>query len=155
MALEPFRTHLERTKGSYQKKCVANPRPSGAKAAAVSSNAIGTEPPVSHYAEVQELFHRLCPSFPPVQRITRQRKTQIDLFFSEGGTLEELRTLFEKLEASDFLRGRNKDGWKASFDWLFRESDNWTKVLEGRYDEQFTKPDQTGAFNNQNTVYDE
>lgn len=155
VAFEPFRTHLERTKGSYQKKCAANPRPSSAKAAAVLPNTLEPEAPVSHYAEVQELFHRVCPSFPPVQRITRQRKERIDLFFSEGGTLGELQTLFEKLEASDFLRGRNKNGWKASFDWLFRGPDNWTKVLEGQYDEQFNKPDQTGMYNNQNTVYDE
>ena len=42
--------------------------------------------------------------------------------------------LFEKMMQSKFLRGDNKRGWKASFDWLFENDKNWVKVYEGNYD---------------------
>ena len=35
-----------------------------------------------------------------------------------GYTLDDFQTLFEKAEASDFLKGKNKRNWSATFDWL-------------------------------------
>ena len=37
------------------------------------------------------------------------------------------------MENSEFLKGSNKAGWKASFDWVFKNSENWMKILEGNY----------------------
>ena len=50
--------------------------------------------------------------------------------------LEATRSLFERVQASDFLTGRqpNKTGWTATFDWLFDNGSNWVKVQEGNYD---------------------
>ena len=42
---------------------------------------------------------------------------------------------FEKIEASDFLKGKNDRKWKAKFDWLINEA-NMNKVLEGNYDRE-------------------
>ncbi|MFV0538754.1 MAG: hypothetical protein ACK5M3_15525 [Dysgonomonas sp.] len=57
-----------------------------------------------------------------------------------GGDLEQqlavVNKLFEKAQASKFMRGDNKTGWRASFDWLFENSKNWVKVLEGNYDNE-------------------
>ena len=47
-------------------------------------------------------------------------------------SLLDFQTLFEKAEASDFLKGANRE-WKANFDWLINET-NMVKVLEGNYD---------------------
>ena len=33
--------------------------------------------------------------------------------------------VFQKLEESKFCRGDNKNGWKASFDWIFENEKNW------------------------------
>ena len=44
------------------------------------------------------------------------------------------------MEASDFLKGYNKYGWKATFDWVFKNSENWIKILEGNYDNRIVKP---------------
>ena len=46
-------------------------------------------------------------------------------------TLDDFRQVFEKAEASSFLKGID-GGWKASFDWLIKEA-NMLKVLEGHY----------------------
>ena len=50
-----------------------------------------------------------------------------------GYTLDDFRTLFEKAEASDFLKGGNKRNWSATFDWLISDT-NMAKVLDGNYD---------------------
>ena len=39
----------------------------------------------------------------------------------------------DKIRQSDFLKGKNKDGWTITFDW-FVKPNNFPKVLEGNYD---------------------
>ena len=48
-------------------------------------------------------------------------------------TLDDFRTVFEKAEASSFLKGGNDRNWTATFDWLLKDS-NMAKVLDGNYD---------------------
>lgn len=42
-------------------------------------------------------------------------------------------TAIEKIKSSDFLQGKNKQGWTITFDW-FVLPNNFPKVLEGNYD---------------------
>jgi hypothetical protein len=58
---------------------------------------------------------------------------------SEMGGIKILEQVFCKMEASDFLKGNNRTGWKATFDWVFKNSDNWMKILEGNYDNQINR----------------
>ena len=44
-----------------------------------------------------------------------------------------LREILVKIQESNFLKGDNKLGWRASFDWLFENGKNWVKVYEGNY----------------------
>ena len=44
---------------------------------------------------------------------------------------------------SKFLKGYNRKGWTADFDWFIKPS-NFQKVLEGNYDERETKKQYTG-----------
>lgn len=39
----------------------------------------------------------------------------------------------EKIRQSDFLLGKNRDGWTVTFDWFIRPN-NFPKVLDGNYD---------------------
>ncbi len=97
-----------------------------------------------NYQEIINLYHQACKSFPEVKKLTDSRKNKIRIRITElrkqfPGTdyLTVLQELFEKMEASDFLRGNNKKGWKASFDWIFENGINWLKVYEGNYDHLF------------------
>ncbi|HPE74697.1 MAG TPA: DUF6291 domain-containing protein [Draconibacterium sp.] len=97
--------------------------------------------PKIDYQEIINLFHVTCKSFPIVQKLTDPRKgkikTRINEFrklFPEVAYLSILKELFEKTELSDFMRGDNKNGWKASFDWIFENGKNWVKIYEGNYD---------------------
>ena len=89
--------------------------------------------------DVLELYRTVCRSFPQIMHITGRRKDKILRRLSEMGGMKILEQVFCKMEASDFLKGNNRTGWKATFDWVFKNSDNWMKILEGNYDNQITQ----------------
>ena len=103
--------------------------------------------------EIKEMWNTTCTSFPKLFTISENRKNKMRLRIVEmGGTekaLQLMKHLFEKMQQSNFLKGDNKRGWKASFDWLFENDKNWVKVYEGNYD---NKPKQTATkyTNNRN-----
>lgn len=102
---------------------------------------VETEKPAStaalDYGAISRLFGDKCPSLPKPQKMTDARKAAArklwaqnrdkyptpDLFFSE---------LFQKIEASEFLSGRNGKWGGCCFDWALNPK-NALKVLEGNY----------------------
>lgn len=81
------------------------------------------------------MYHAECPSFPRIVKVSEARKAKIRIRLEEmKGDLEIIKKVFQKLETSKFCRGDNKNGWKASFDWIFENEKNWVKVYEGNYD---------------------
>lgn len=58
--------------------------------------------------------------------------------------LENVLTAIENVRASDFLMGKNKKGWQATFDWFIKPN-NFPKVLDGNYDNK-KKPDTNNIF---------
>ena len=90
-----------------------------------------------NYQKIVDIFHSLCPSLPKVRDLTSTRKQQIKSRVSEMGTPEKMYEVFKKIEASDFLSGR-QGSFKASFDWVFKNNNNWLKAIEGNYDNNKT-----------------
>ena len=81
------------------------------------------------------MYHVECPSFPRIIKISEPRKAKMRVRLGEmKGDMEIIKKVFQKIEASKFCRGDNKNGWKASFDWIFENEKNWVKVYEGNYD---------------------
>lgn len=91
----------------------------------------GSEPAPA-YSEIVDSFNEICKSFPKVKALTENRRKAIRARLRTHSAADFI-TLFEKAEASDFLRGANGRDWSATFDWLIKES-NMEKVLEGNYD---------------------
>lgn len=60
-------------------------------------------------------------------------------------SVDEVLCAVERIKGSDFLRGKNKNGWVITFDW-FVLPNNFPKVLEGNYDNH--------SENGQRTVFD-
>ncbi|OCW94290.1 hypothetical protein A9168_07510 [Macellibacteroides sp. HH-ZS] len=84
---------------------------------------------------VVAMYHAECPSFPRIVKVSEARKAKIRIRLEEmKGDFDVIKKVFQKLEASKFCRGDNKNGWKASFDWIFENEKNWVKVYEGNYD---------------------
>ena len=76
-------------------------------------------------------WNSICIDLPKVKTMTDARRKKIHARledFSEADIIEAMM----KIQESDFLSGR-EGGWKANFDWLFLNSTNMAKVLEGNY----------------------
>lgn len=90
------------------------------------------------FKEIKELWNAVCVGYPKLHSLSESRKNKMRNRVAEMGGAEKslllLREIFTKMQVSNFLRGDNKRGWKASFDWLFENDKNWVKVYEGNYD---------------------
>lgn len=95
------------------------------------------------YDRLLEVFHAECTTLPRVMKLNDKRKTHLSArwrevdadskFENADDGIEIFRTIFKRVNASDFLSGRAKD-WHATFDWLTDSSTNFLKVCEGHYD---------------------
>lgn len=106
------------------------------------------------FKAVVELYQTHCPSYSAIVKLSDARKNKIRIRLEEmQGSLETLKEVFVKMEASKFCRGDNQRGWKATFDWLFANEKNWVKVLEGNYDNKNVKPGPTSNDQQVNDIW--
>lgn len=82
------------------------------------------------YQHIVDMYNKICVSLPRVTKLSDARKRAIKARL-KNYSIDDLKTVFEMAEGSDFLSGRN-GSWNASFDWLMNET-NLTKVLDGNY----------------------
>lgn len=85
-----------------------------------------------NYQEIINLYNTICLSYPRIKSLSEARKKAIRARL-KSYKVDSFKTLFEKAEASDFLKGANNRNWSATFDWLLKDS-NMAKVLDGNYD---------------------
>lgn len=84
--------------------------------------------------QIADLYNDTCVSFPRLTILSDKRKKAIKAR-AKVHSLDDFKRLFEKAEASSFLKGGNSRDWAATFDWLIK-ADNMVKVLEGNYDDK-------------------
>lgn len=85
-----------------------------------------------NYQKVVDMYNETCVSFPRVTSLSEARRKAIRARLKTY-SLDDLKRVFEKAEASNFLKGANARNWNANFDWLLKDS-NIAKVLDGNYD---------------------
>lgn len=110
----------------------------------------------TEYGKAVEAFNEICPSLPKVRSITAQRRKAIKAAAKMLEDTGGFPALFRKVEASDFLTGRN-GGWNGcGFDWIIKPA-NLTKILEGNYDNRAgaSPPDYTDPDRYKNTGWGE
>ena len=83
------------------------------------------------YQQIADMYNEICLSFPHLKSLSDSRKKAIKARLNTY-SVDDFKSLFEKAEASDFLKGKNDRNWSATFDWLIKDS-NMAKVLEGQY----------------------
>lgn len=105
--------------------------PGGSKETLPNNKSLDNKSLIDKEKEVIEIYHSVCVSFPKIRAVSAKRRKAIRARL-ETYSIEDFRTLFEKAEASSFLKGVNDRGWSATFDWLINE-ENMTKVLEDNY----------------------
>lgn len=84
--------------------------------------------------QIVDLFHSICVSYPSVRTLSEARRKAIKARL-KAYSLDDFKILFEKAEASSFLKGSNDRNWSATFDWLIKDS-NMAKVIDGNYDDK-------------------
>ena len=99
------------------------------------------------YTSIVNMYNETCVSFSKVQALSDARKKAIKSRLNTY-TIDDFKTLFEKAEASDFLKGKNNRDWQANFDWLIKDA-NMAKVLDGNYDNKPTVNSSPGNTFNQ------
>jgi len=88
------------------------------------------------YNEIVDLYNELCPSLPSVKQLTDKRKRMLKTLWKfVEGDIEQIKTVFENAEESEFLSGRNEKWTGCNFDWLIN-TNNFVKVLEGIYNDK-------------------
>lgn len=85
-----------------------------------------------NYQRIADMYNETCVSFPRLKALSDSRKKAIKARLNTY-TEEDFKTLFQKAEASSFLKGENNRNWTATFDWLIKDS-NMAKVLDGNYE---------------------
>ena len=91
----------------------------------------------TNYQLIADLYNDTCVSFPRVISLSKKRKAAIKARLNTY-SVDDLKKVFEKAEASSFLKGKNSRDWRADFDWLIADG-NIVKVLEGKYDDNYKK----------------
>lgn len=84
------------------------------------------------YQQIVDLYNDTCVSFPRLKSLSDARKKAIKARLNTY-TVEDFKEMFRKVEASDFLKGKNNRDWRATFDWIIKDS-NMAKILDGNYD---------------------
>lgn len=103
----------------------------------------------TNYQEIVDLFHQTCKSYPALRSLTENRKKAIKARLNKY-SIDDIQTVFNKAEASDFMKGSNNRNWMANFDWMLKES-NFVKILEGKYDNWEAKEKNTVFSKNKST----
>lgn len=87
-----------------------------------------------NYQKIVDMYNDTCVSFPRLKTLSDARKKAIRARLNTY-SMADLQMVFEKAEASSFLKGKNNRNWSANFDWLMKDA-NIVKVLEGNYDDK-------------------
>lgn len=92
------------------------------------------------FQEIVALWNKTCLALPKVKTLSDDRRQKIRCRLTEAkmltptDALQWCDNLFHTISQSAFLCGENKSSWAATFDWVFENSKNWVKVMEGNYD---------------------
>jgi predicted phage replisome organizer len=101
------------------------------------------------YQKIANMYNDICISFPKITKLSDARKKSIKARLNTYN-YDDFKQLFEKAQASDFLKGKNNRDWQANFDWLIKDT-NMAKTLDGNYDNKGSSRTQ----NNTVTICDE
>lgn len=66
------------------------------------------------------------------QRITSDRRKKFATRIKESAF--DFIKILEKIQASKFAKGDNSTGWKVTIEFILNSEENYTKILEGKYD---------------------
>ena len=160
IAFEPIKQSLKRDLEKYESICKRNqnnglkggrPRNKPKKPSGFKNNPNNPNNPnepdndndndndkkiIIDYKFIVDNYHSLCPKMKKVEVLNKLRKDFMNARVGEFG-IEKVIAVIRMAGESDFLNGKNKDAWKADFEWIIRPT-NFVKILEGKYENKNT-----------------
>ena len=122
------------------------------KIAPEKKKAYATKDEISVFSQIVGMYNEMCKELPKVTELTAARESAMRSRFraieekSPGQIFSTFGELFEHVQKSSFLRGKNERGWRANFDWLMNPQ-NFAKVMGGTYDDHKPTSDRpAGSF---------
>lgn len=99
------------------------------------------------YGKLRDYFNGCAvkAGIPGIKALTDARKAAIRARVAQYGK-KSVETVMGKVMESDFLRGKNDRDWQATFEWIFNQR-NFTRILEGVYDNRDHPPGNDGDVN--------
>lgn len=93
------------------------------------------------YAAIKEYWNtqhdKTGSAMPRLTLMTENRKVMVKARLRQcGGDKAKLKQAIDQAMGSDFMNGNNSRNWVGKFDWIFGNEQNFTKVLEGNYDNE-------------------
>lgn len=96
------------------------------------SNEVATESnDINNALTFKSLYEEHCYNLPKISKLTDIRIKAINKI-TKKYSCEEIITVLDNANNSEFLKGNNDRGWKANIDFILRE-DKFVSILEGRY----------------------
>ena len=92
------------------------------------------------YQQIADMYNNTCVSFHRIKSLSDARKKAIKARLRTY-TVDDFKTMFERAEASDFLKGCNNRNWSPTFDWMIKDV-NMAKILDGNYDNKENRQQQ-------------
>jgi hypothetical protein len=89
--------------------------------------------------ELARVWNEHCGKLPSLRSCKGRRRRDAKARWKENPSAEYWVSVIERIHKTPFLRGENRDGWRATFDWLVRP-ESADRVLEGFYDRQGARP---------------
>jgi hypothetical protein len=93
----------------------------------------GVDPPPSPFSSILDVWNSFAKKngLATIVSLSDKRIKSIDK--REREKKFNLQSIFDEIEKSEFLRGKNDRGWKVDFDFVFCSANNYLKILEGKY----------------------
>lgn len=86
------------------------------------------------WKEILTAWNSLPSPIKPIRSITKKRKDKIKARINSLRiNQEDIIQAIQNIKNSSFCRGKNNRQWIIDFEWLFKDDNNFSKVLEGKY----------------------
>lgn len=98
--------------------------------------------------KILDLWNALPDPIKNIQAITEKRRKKIKARINGLNITEnEIFKAIENIRNSEFVQGKNNKGWIIDFDWLFKDDNNFAKVLENKYQNRTASTNSNAQYN--------
>lgn len=89
------------------------------------------------YQLIQDTWNTTCDKLSRLDKFTARRKQKTRTCLKgASATLTDMIKVIRLVATSAFLNGSKTD-WSASYDWIIKSPDNFTKIIEGQYHKDY------------------